>query len=206
VENWNLGLIRVVDEAGDPKVVTHASGATTIGYKYATNVAKFDTVLPASTTLEAHLNAALRLVGARKALLATSRFIQADFMLMSPILNDTLTNAAQFAAEAARAGSGLTGSGDLATIKGLPAYGTNAPGIDMGTERLLMGERGTLAYVVAKPYMIGQPFEAVGATGLPTGEKISYGEEYNAIHVPLPIRNRLTSIIYYDATARAAAT
>jgi hypothetical protein len=206
VENWNLGLVRVVNQAGTPVAITQDGvKVSTITYRYATNAAKFDTKLPASTTLETHLNAALRAVGARKAMLATSRFIQADFMLMSPILNDTLTNAAQFAAEAARAGSGLTGAGDLATIKGLPAYGTNQPGIDMGTERLLMGERGTLAYVVAKPYMIGQPFEAVGANGLPTGEKVSYGEEYNAIHVPLPIRNRLTSIIYYDSDARTAA-
>lgn len=205
VENWNLGLIRVVDEAGAPETPTHASGATTIGYSYATNVAKFDTKLPDSTTLETHMNAGIRAVGARKALLAASRFIMADFMLMSPILNDMLTNAAQYAAEGIRAGSNLTGSGDLATIKGLPTYGTNAPGIDLGDERLIMGERGTLSYVIAKPYMMGVPFEAVGANGLPTAEKIAYGEEYGAIHVPLPIRNRLTSIIYYDSDARTAA-
>jgi hypothetical protein len=205
VENWNLGLIRVVNQAGVAQTPTHTSGATTIGYSHATNIVKFDLKLPASTKLEDHLNAALRAVGARKAMLSASRFIQADFMLMSPILNDMLTNATQFAAEAARAGSALTGSGDLATIKALPAYGTNAPGIDLGVERLIMGERGTLSYVVAKPYMIGQPFEAVGASGLPTGEKISYGEEYNALHVPLPIRNRLTSIIYSDSDARTAA-
>lgn len=205
VENYNLGYIRLVDEAGDPVTPTYTSGTTTIGYSYATNVAKYDLKLPASTALETHLNGALRVVGARKAMLSASRFIMADFMLMSPVANDTLTNAAQFAAEAMRAGSNLTGSGDLATIKGVASYGTNAPDIDLGDERLIMGQRGTLAYVIAKPFMTGIPQEAVNSNGLLTGERIAYGEEYNAIHVPDPIRNRLTSIILYDSDARTAA-
>lgn len=205
VENYNLGYIRLVDEAGDPVTPTYTSETTTVGYSYATNVVIFDLKLPASTALEDHLNGALRTIGARKAMLSTSRYILADFQLMSPTLNDMLTNARQFAAEAMRAGSNLTGVGDLATIKGIPAYGTNAPNIDLGDERIILGQRGTLSYVVAKPFMTGQPFEAVGTNGLPTGQRVAYGEEYNAIHVPTPIRNRLTSIIMYDSDDRTAA-
>ncbi|HRY16460.1 MAG TPA: hypothetical protein P5330_11385, partial [Candidatus Competibacteraceae bacterium] len=205
VENYNLGLIRLVDEAGDPVTPTYSSGTTTIGYSRATNVALFDLKLPASTVLEDHLNSALQAIGARKAYLRAKRFIQADFQLMSPTLNDILTNARQFAAEAMRAGSSLTGSGDLATIKGIPAYGTDAPGIDLGDERILMGQRNTLSYVVAKPFMIGLPVEVRSSTGYMTAEKEAYGEEYNAIHVPSPIRNRLTSIVMYDSDARTAA-
>lgn len=205
VENYNLGLIRLVDETGAPVTPTYTAGTTTIGYSYATNVVKFDLKLPASTALEDHLNGALRTIGARKAMLSASRYITADFQLMSPTLNDLLTNARQFAAEAIRAGSSLTGAGDLATIKGIPAFGTNAPNIDLEDERIILGQRGTLAYVLAKPFMMGTPFEAVGANGLPTGERVAYGEEYNAIHVPTPIRNRLTSLILYDSDARTAA-
>lgn len=204
VENYNLGLIRLVDETGAPATPA-STGTNTVTYASTNNVVKFDLKLPASTALEDHLNGALRTIGERKAMLSASRFIAADFQLMSPTLNDQLTNARQFAAEAMRAGSGLTGSGDLATIKGIPAYGTNAPGIDLGDERIIMGQRATLSYVVAKPFMTGQPFEAVGANGLPTGQRVAYGEEYNAIHVPSPIRNRLTSIIMYDSDARTAA-
>ena len=205
VENYNLGLIRLVDEAGDPVTPTYSSGTTAMGYSRATNVALFDLKLPASTALEDHLNSALQAIGARKAYLRAKRFIQADFQIMSPTLNDTLTNARQFAAEAMRAGSGLTGSGDLATIKGIPAYGTDAPGIDLGDERILMGQRNTASYVVAKPFMIGLPVEVRNSTGYMTAEKEAYGEEYNAIHVPSPIRNRLTSVIMYDSDARTAA-
>lgn len=205
VESYNLGYIRLVDEAGDPVTPTYSSGTTTIGYSYATNAVKFDLKLPASTALEDHLNGALRTIGAQKAMLSARRFIAADFQLMSPTLNDTLTNARQFTMSDSRAGSGLTSVGDLATIKGIPAFGTNAPGIDLGDERIIMGQRATLHYVVSKPFMTGQPFEAVGPNGLPTGQKVAYGEEYNAMHVPSAIRNRLTSIVMYDSDARTAA-
>ena len=87
----------------------------------------------------------------------------------------------------------------------MAAFGTNAPGIDLADDRILMGARGTLSYVVVKPFMTGTPFEAVDSNGLPTGERIAYGEEYNAIHVPSPLQARLTSVIVYDSDARTAA-
>ncbi|HRD65710.1 MAG TPA: phage protease [Candidatus Competibacter sp.] len=205
LENANLGFIRLVTEAGVPTGPAN-TGTNTVTYASANNVVKFDSKLPASTALEDHLNGALRAVGSRKAMLSADRYIMSDMLLMSPVLNDTLTNARQFAAEAARAGSALSVVGDLAAIKGIPAYGTNAPAIDLGDERIILGERGTLSYVVAKPFSTGTPFEAVNASGLPTGERIAYGEEYNAIHVPTPIQNRLTSVIVYDSDARTAAT
>lgn len=205
VESYNLGFIRLVTEAGVPTGPAN-TGTNTVTYASANNLVKFDLKLPASTALESHLNGALRAVGARKATMSGDRFVMPDMLLMSPILNDTLTNAAQFAAEAARAGSALSGVGDLAAIKGIPAFGTNAPSIDLGDERIIMGERGTLSYVVAKAFMTGAPFEAFNAAGLPTGERMAYGEEYNAIHVPTPIQYRLTSVILYDSDARTAAT
>jgi hypothetical protein len=52
----------------------------------------------------------------------------------------------------------------------MPAYSTNAPGVDMGSERVLIGQRGLLGYVVAKPFVTGQPFEAVDSTGAPIGK------------------------------------
>ena len=204
LENANLGYIRLVTEAG---VATGPAntGTNTVTYASANNVVKFDLKIPSGYTLEAHLNGALRTVGARKAMMSADRYIMPDMMLMSPVLNDTLTNAEQFAAEMMRPGSALGGSGDLVTVKGIPAYATNAPGVDLGDERIIMGERGTLSYVVAKAFMTGMPFEAVNGSGLPTGERIAYGEEFNAIHVPSPIQNRLTSIVMYDSDARTAA-
>jgi len=204
VGRYNLGLIRLVDQTG-AAVTPTSTTTTTITYASANNLSKFDLKLPSGVDLEDHLNGALRVVGARKAILSADRYVMPDMMLMSPVLNDTLTNARQFAAEAMRAGANLGGSGDLATVKGIPAFGTNAPGIDLADDRILLGARGVLSYVVVKPFMTGIPFEAVDSNGLPTGERIAYGEEYNALHVPSPLQNRLTSIIVYDSDARTAA-
>jgi hypothetical protein len=204
VESYNLGLIRLVNQAGVAQTPT-ASTTTTITYSSANNVSKFDLKLPSGVALEDHLNGALRSIGARKAIMSTDRYVMPDFQLMSPVLNDILTNARQFTESGMTAGATLTGVGDLATVKGIPAFGTNAPGIDLGDDRILLGQRGTLSYVVVKPFLTGIPFEAVNSSGQPTGERIAYGEEYNAVTVPTPIQNRLTSVIVYDSDARTAA-
>ena len=204
VESYNLGFIRLVDQTG-AAVTPTATTTTTLTYASANNVSKFDLKLPSGVELADHLDGVLRAIGARKAIMSADRFVMPDMLLMSPVLNDTLTNARQFAAEMMRAGSTLSSAGDLATIKAIPAFGTNAPGIDLGDDRIILGARGTLSYVVVKPFMTGIPFEAVNSNGQPTGERIAYGEEYNALHVPLPLQNRLTSIIVYDSDARTAA-
>lgn len=201
VTSYNMGYIQLVDEAGDP-VTPADTGVNTIGYHYATNMAKFDMDVPAGTTKEKHLNGLLQAVGARKAVLSGDRFVMPNFLLMSPVLNDEASNAENFTAQARRDGANTSSEGDLAAVKGVAAFGTNAPSIDLGDERIIMGPRGTLTYTVSKPFMTGQPFEAVDANGRPTGEKVAYGEEYSAIKVPSPIRNRLTSVLAYSVTGR----
>jgi len=203
VTNHNLGYIQTVTEAG-VAVAPAAATALVVTYSLATNVVLFDLDVPGGTNLEDHLNGLLRAVGARKAVLSGDRFINTDnmFSLMSPILNDTITNARAFVESQARNGTALSGKGDLSTIKGIEAFGTNAPGIDLGDERIIMGEAGLIGYAVVKPFETGQPFEAVGPNGKPTGKKVAYGEEYNAIKLPTPLRNRLTSVLAYSATGR----
>lgn len=202
VTSYNLGKIQFVTEAGAAATPAATANPDTVSYSYATNVAKFDLDIAGGLTLDQHLNGLLRTIGARKAMMNADRFIAPDFLLMSPVLNDTCTNAEQFTAQAKRDGSGTNSQGDLETVKGIGAWGTNAPNIDLGDERILLGQRGTLTYTVAKPFMTGQPFEAVNSAGLATGQKQAYGEEYNAIKVPDAIRNRFTSVIAYSATGR----
>lgn len=204
VENYNLGLIRLVDATGEPVTPT-ATGTCTLSYSYATNCAKFDSKLPSGTLLEDHLNGALRAIGAQKAKLSGQRFAPPDAMLMSPGLNDLLTNARAFTASWARPGTTLALQGDLETIKALAAYSTNAPGIDLGDERALLLQSNTLTYVVAKPLQTSAVFEKVSADGNPSGEKMAYGEEYDAVHIPTPLRAQLSSVIVYDSDERAAA-
>lgn len=201
VTNYNLGYIQFVSETGTPVTPPDSVGADDISYSYATNVAKFD-LDNGTTDIGQHLNGLLRTVGARKAMLAQDRFIKPDFMLMSYTLNNSATNANNFEADSKRNGSDTTSQGDLDTIKGIPAFSTNAPGVDLGDERAVIGQRGTLTYTIAKPFVTGQPFESVAADGRPTGQKQAYGEEYSAIKVPTPIRNRLTSVLAYSFSGR----
>lgn len=202
VTSYNLGKIQFVDEAGDP--VTPADTTTsTITYWYATNVVKFDLDTPSGEEYEKHLNGLLHRIGRRKALLADERFVRPNFVISSHTLHQTVSEAEQFTVRGARGGTGADSEGMVDQVKGIPAWATNEPGIDLGDERLLIGERGTMGYTIAKAFQVGDPFEAVdSATGRPTGQKIAYGEEYSALKVPDPIRDRLTSVLAYSATGR----
>lgn len=201
--DWNLGYFRIVNQAGAVQTLANAT-AVLIDYSWASNVQKFDTDNGA-VDLDKHLNGLLNAIGDRKAVLQQQRYVAANFAIMSQTLHNTVTKAARFEADSGKLGTGLNNDGDLAQVKGIPVFGTNQPGVDLGDTRILLGERGTMTYGVAKPFATGTPFEVVeGSSGKPTGEKQAYGEEYSSIHVPVSIRNRLTSVIAYSATARAA--
>jgi len=200
VSNYNLGYITFVDETGSPVMPSEATA--TLSYSYASNIAKVDADVPNGVAVDVHLNKLLRAIGSSKAMMNADRFVTPDFLLMSPILNDVCTNAEMFKAEAKRAGSDTNGQGDLERVKGLSAYGTNAPGIHLGDERILMGVSNVLSYTVAKPWEMSEPIQARNATGQLIGAKESYGEEYNAIKAPKPLQNRFTSVLYYSATNR----
>ncbi len=198
----NLGTFQLVNQLGVP---TAAGGAVTISYSYTTNVAKFDIDLPTNVKIGDHYDGLLRLVGRQKAIMSTERFIVPDFQLMNPIVNDDITNATSFITSKKRDGTDTTFGGDLETIKNIPAYATNTPNVDLGEQRILMGQRGVGAYVVAKPFsQNGQVIEKISPNGHPTGEKIVYAEEYNSISVPKPMYNKFTSVLLYSATGRAA--
>lgn len=200
VVNWNLGLLQVVTQAG-----VAVSGLTvTADYWYATNVAKFD-LDPGAVELPKYLNGLLQKIGARKALMKSERFVTPNAMLMSSVLNDVVSNAEQFTAIGTRADSSISVAGDLLPIKSIPVWNTDQPGVDLGDDRIQLLERGLLRYRIAKPYAVGLPFEAVDAsTGKPLGKKVAYGEEYSSIHVPGPLRGRLTAVIAYSGAARTA--
>ncbi|WP_114152625.1 phage protease [Chromobacterium haemolyticum] len=200
--SFNLGTLQFVDQAGQP-VAPAATGTNAISYSMATNVTKFDLDPQGGVTTEKWLNGLIQKVGGRKAMMISQRYVAPEFLLMSPTLNDTATNADQFVVSMKRNGSDTNAQGDLAAIKDIPAYGTNAPGVDLGDERILMGQRNVLGYTIAKPFVTGEPFELTGPDGHPIGKKAAYGEEYNAIAVPRPVRNRFTSVIVYSSTARA---
>lgn len=200
ITSYNLGYVQFVSELGVPVFPANVAN-TNITYDYATNIAKFD-LDNGAVDMDKHLNGLLRAVGRRKAILSDDRFVTPDFMLSSNSLNDTITNASQFTESGKKFGTDTTSQGDLMAIKNIPAWSTNAPSTDIGSERLIIGERGTLTYTITKPFQTGAPFEVVNTAGKPTGQKQAYGEEYSAIKVPNALRSRLTSVIAYSATGR----
>jgi len=202
ITSYNLGYMQLVNQLGVPVTPAANANANTIAYSRATNILKVDLDVPVGSTVKKQLNFVLEAIGARKATLSTDRFVKPDFQLMSPHLNDMLTNAEQFTDNGQRVDATVSPDGDLTTVKGIPAFGTNAPGIDLGDQRIIIGQRGLLGYNIAKPFVFGQPFEAVGPNGQPIGKKIAYGEEYSAIKVPSPVRNRMTSVLAYSFTGR----
>ena len=201
IVNLNQGVFQLVDQTGQPK-----TGAATItaAYSRASNIAKFDIDLPVNTKLEEHLNGLLRLVGAQKAMMNGHRYRTPDYLLMSPVLNDQITNASEFIADHKRNGTDTTQAGDLLGIKNISAYGTNAPNTDLGDDRVIMGQRGLTTYTVVKPFATGELIELTNGQGQPLGKKAAYGEEYNSIYTPKVLRGGCTSIVVYSATARAA--
>lgn len=200
VLSYNLGHIQLVDASGSP-VTPASTGTNTISYSMATNVVRVNIDVADGSTLELTLNKVLQAFGSRKAMLSSQRFVQPDFSLMSPTLNDAISNAEQFITERKRNGADTSTQGDLLTVKGVPAYGTNAPGVDLGDERILIGQKGLLGYTIAKPFTMGEPFELT-QDGHAIGKRAAYGEEYNAIHVPKPVVGRLTSVLVYSAANR----
>lgn len=193
----NLGLFQIVDQTGAP---TAPAGTVTAGYDYASNVLKVDTDTAGGSTYEKQMNKILQAIGAQKAMLSGDRYVSPGYLLMSPTLHNMVTDAEQFGANSHRADASINAMGDLMPVKGIPVTGTNAPNIDLGDERILLGERGTLAYTIAKTFAIGDPVERVDSNGRFLGKKGAYGEEYNSILVPAPLRNRTTSVLAYSVT------
>lgn len=199
--SFNQGVFQLVDEKGQPKA---GQNGVKISYSRATNVVKFDMDLASGVKLGEHMNGLLRLVGSRKAMMDGQRYYRPDYLLMSPVLNDQITNASEFISDQKRNGTDTTGSGDLGKIKNIAAYGTNAPNTDLGDDRIIIGQRGLTTYTVVKPFSTGDLFELTDGSGHPLGKKAAYGEEYNAIYTPAPLRGACTSIVVFSSKDRAA--
>lgn len=202
IVNSNLGTLRIVNQAGVVQTPANET-ALVVTYSYATNVQKFDLDLGALTRAQ-RMDGLLDAIGDRRALMADDRYVSPDFLLMCNTLNNLGASAQTFAANFQRAGASNTLQGDLANLRGLPAFSTNAPSTDLGDERILIAQRGQLKMRIAKTFVLGQPFEVVNANGLALGKKGAYGEEYSSLKVPPTTRNRGTSVIAYSATGRAA--
>ena len=204
VLDYNLGYIRLVDEAGIP-VESKPTG--TIGYSYATNVAKFDTDHVNTTKPEDHWNRGIQAIGKRKARMAQDYFIQPNFLAMAHTLDDSMSNATQFIQSLSYSGSDSNAEGRLRQIKRLPVTNVAAPGVVLGESRILIGEKARTKYHVAKPLSFGQPrpLDVTDGQGHVRyqGASITHANELSGIHTPTEYFKRLTSVLVYSAQDRA---
>ena len=197
--NPNLGYIMFVNEKGES--VAPGNVSCTLSYDYATNATVWDLTVPSGVSVQKHANGLLRAIGSAKARLASTSFIEPNFMLMGHELNNMATDAENFTASGAVNGNTLSMQGNLESVKGIMAYSTNAI-TDLGETRILLGLAGNTHYTVSKTYSLGNTFEDMNEHGQPTGKKKAYGEEYSAIHTPSIKRKNYASIIVVDKSAR----
>jgi hypothetical protein len=203
VLNHNLGEIYLVNQAG--AVQTPANGtAYTISYTYTTNVAKFDTDLGTDTT-KVKWSAFLYQYGLRQALITDSRYHMANMGIMSRTVMNQIRQAENFQyCYKDGTNTNLRADGSLGFIWDTENFNSRAPGLWLGDNRLVIGEKGTTRFRMLKPWSMGELENLTDFNGNFTGQKGAYGSEWVAIHTPTQLKAAYTSIVLYSATARVA--
>lgn len=202
VLDYNLGEIYLVDESG--AVQTPANGtAYTISYSYATNVALFDTD-EGTTETAVHWDGFLYRFGLRKAVIEDDRYHMPNMSLMSGTVQNQIEQARKFAANFRVPGTELSANGNVGRIKDLATFKTSAPGLHMGDQRVILGERGVTRYRMSKPWAMGELENQKDSNGRFTGKKEAYGDQFIFLHTPTQLKRAYTSMVLYSATARVA--
>ena len=198
--DYNQGEIHFVDKDGAASAPTNTH-AIVASYTYTTNVYKFDTDL-GSATIGAKWDDFLYRFGLRKSVIEDQRSHMCNFGLMSGTVMTSVEQADSFVESRARNGSSLAMDGNLGMIKDVPQYKAFAPGLNMGDQRVIVGERGQTRFRMAKPWAMGQMQDQKDANGRFTGKKEAYGDQFIFLHTPTQLKAALTSIVLYSATGR----
>lgn len=198
--DYNLGEISFVTEAGAASPPTNAH-AVVASYTYTTNVYKFDTDL-GSATVKDHWDTFLYRYALRKSVIEDQRYHACNFGLMSGTVMASVEQAGAFTANGARSGTNLDSLGNLGVVKGVPNYKAFAPGLAMGDQRVIIGERGLTRFRMAKAWTMGQLQDQKDANGRFTGKKEAYGDQFVFLHTPTQLKAGLTSIVLYSSSAR----
>ncbi len=203
VMDYNLGELRFVDQTGAP--LTPASGASlVVTYSFTVNVAKFDTDVPNGVELKDHYDKLLGVVGGRKATISSGRYYNPNMVLMSAYVDNALSQARSFEANASRVSTGLAVDGSVGQVKGLPSFNTSAPGLLMGDTRILIGERGNTRFRMVKPFAMNPLEQARNLAGQFIDAKEAFGTQWVVCHTPTQLKNSLTSVLLYSSSGRVA--
>lgn len=201
--DWNLGELRFVDQTGASHLPANGTTLTVAGF-YATNVVKWDSDAVAGEDVDARYDRLLTVIGGRKAVLDSDRFYNPDMVLMSATLDNAISQAKSFQANASRVATGLAADGSVGQIKALSTYNTTAPGLVMGDTRILVGERGNSRFRMVKPWTMNPLEQVRNSNGQFTDQRQSFGTQFVMVHTPTQLKNSLSSVVVYSATARVA--
>ncbi|MGE0350961.1 hypothetical protein [Hydrogenophaga sp.] len=203
VMDYNLGELRFVDEDGAAVIPTNA-WPLVVTYSYSTNVVKFNTDAVAEEDIKDRYDRLLTVIGGRKAVIASDRFFTPNMVLMSAAVDNTVSQARSFEANASRVATGLAADGSVGQIKAMPTFNTTAPGLLMADTRILIGERGNSRFRMVKPFAM-QPLEqARNSNGDFIDAKESFGTQWVVSHTPTQLKKSLTSVVLYSSTGRVA--
>lgn len=203
IMDWNLGELRLVNQDGVLQVPANGKVLTVQGYR-STNRAVFNTDAVGGENIRDRYDRLLIEIGNRKVVIENDRYYSANFALMSGALDNALTQAESFRANSSRVATGLAADGSLGFTKGIPTFNPTAPGLVMGDNRIIVGERGNTRFRMVKAFSMNEPQPARNAAGLFTDQQEGYGTQFIVSHTPTQLKNSLTSIIVYSATGRVA--
>ncbi|WP_159672370.1 phage protease [Andreprevotia sp. IGB-42] len=201
VMNYNQGEVMFVDQAGTPIVPPNATAIVATAYSYTSNTYRFDTDLGASTVKDKWDDFIYRF-SLRKNVIEDQRYYRADLSLMSGTTMTAIEQAGTFLAAYSKPGTDLTADGNLGRIKNVPAFKTTAPGLRIGDQRVLIGERNQTRFRLLKPWGMEQLQDSRDSSGLFTAQKEAFGTQWIALHTPTQLKNANTSITLYSGTGR----
>jgi hypothetical protein len=203
VMDYNLGELRFVTEAGAPVVPTNA-WALTVAYSYTTNAVKWDTDAVNGEDVKDRYDRLLTTVGGRKAVISADRYYTPNMLLMSATVDNAVSQARSFEANASRVATGLAPDGSVGQVKGIATFNTSAPGLLMGDSRILVGERGNCRFRMVKPFAMNPLEQQRDSNGRFTDGQEGFGTQWVVSHTPTQLKNSLTSVVLYSATGRVA--
>lgn len=200
--DYNLGEIRFVNASGT--LITPTNGqAIVASYAYSANAAKFNTDL-GSATVKDKWDDLLYRYGLRKSEIEDTRSYSCDLGLMSGTVMNAVEQAGSFVANFSKPGTSLDATGNLGVVKGVPNFKAYAPGLLMGDQRIVLGQRRLTRFRMLKPWQMGQLQDQKDANGRFVGKKEAYGDQFIALHTPTPLKAGLTSLVLYSGGARVA--
>jgi len=198
--DFNLGEIRFVTALGAPSAPLNTH-LILCSYTFTTNVFAFNTDQGAVAT-DLFWDTLLYRYGLRKNVIESDRFRIANFGLMSGTIRTQIEQARSFIETGAHAGTALDTEGNLGPVKGVANFRTTAPGLQMGDQRIIIGERGATRFRMMKPWTMGQMVDQKDANGRFTGRKEAYGDQFIVLHTPTQLKAAYTSLVLFGGAAR----